>query len=111
MATAVYNEGIDADGSVFGETRQDTIKAWWVQAEAVVGFYNAYQVSGQTQFEDAAFHCWDYIQQKLVDRTHGDWFKQLYLDGTPDSSRDKVSAWDCPYHHSRVCFEMIDRLG
>ena len=114
LAAAVYREGLDDDGSLFYEGGPqglvDTGKAWWVQAEAVVGFYNAYQLSGQVDFAQAAYRCWRYIQDKMVDRKHGEWFKQLHRDGTPDHTRYKAGPWDCPYHHSRACFEMLDRL-
>jgi len=115
MAAAVYREGIDDDGSLFYEGSPqglvNTGKAWWAQAEAVVGFYNAYQLSGQVDFAHAAYRCWSYIQTKMVDRTHGEWYKQLHRDGTPDNARYKAGPWDCPYHQSRACFEMLARLG
>jgi mannobiose 2-epimerase len=114
MAAAVYREGIDDDGSVFYEGGPqglvDTSKSWWVQAEAVIGFYNAYQYSGHAHFLQAAYRCWSYIQTKVVDRTHGEWYKRLHRDGTPDNTRYKAGPWDCPYHHSRACLEMLDRL-
>ncbi|XHR30952.1 MAG: AGE family epimerase/isomerase [Chthoniobacteraceae bacterium] len=114
MADAVYKEGRDADGSVFYEADPrgltDTSKSWWAQAEAVVGFHNAYQISNQKHFAQAASQCWAYIQTHMVDRVHGDWFKQLTRDGVPDNTRYKVGPWDCPYHHSRACFEMLTRL-
>lgn len=114
MATAVYREGLDEDGSLFYEGSPqglvDTGKAWWAQAEAVVGFYNAYQLTGQVHFAQAAHQCWTYIQAKMVDRTHGDWFKRLHRDGTPDNAIYKAGPWECPYHHSRACFEMLVRL-
>jgi mannobiose 2-epimerase len=115
IVAAVYREGVDDDGSLFCEGGPqglvDTGKDWWTQAEAVVGFYNAYQLSGQICFAQAAYQCWTYIQTKMVDRTHGDWFKRLHRNGTPDSTRYKAGPWDCPYHHSRACFEMLARLG
>jgi mannobiose 2-epimerase len=114
MAQAVYREGLDDDGSMFYEGGPqglvDAGKDWWVQAEAVVGFYNAYQLSGQAHFAQAAQRCWTYIQAKMVDRRHGGWFKRLHRDGTPDHTKYKVSPWNCPYHHSRACFEMLARL-
>ena len=114
MATAVYREGLDDDGSLFYEANPeglvDTGKEWWAQAEAMVGFYNAYQLTGQEHFAEATYKLWAYSQDKLVDRTHGDWFKRLLRDGTPEADRFKAGPWDCPYHHSRTCFEMLDRI-
>ena len=114
MAASVYRKGLDDDGSLFYEGSPrglvDTGKAWWAQAEAVVGFYNAYQLTGQVDFAQAAYQCWKYIQAKMVDRTHGDWFKRLHRDGTPDNAVYKAGPWECPYHHSRTCFEMLVRL-
>ena len=46
----------------------------------------------------------------MVDRVNGDWIKKLHRDGTPDYNSFKVGPWECPYHHSRACFEMLDRL-
>jgi mannobiose 2-epimerase len=114
LAEAVYREGRDADGSLVYEADpqgwKDTGKAWWVQAEAMVGFTNAYQLSGQAHYARAARQLWEYTQAHLVDREHGDWFKQLSRDGTPNGSTYKVGPWECPYHHSRACFEMLERL-
>ena len=116
MAAAVRREGIDrGDGSLLsGRTAQglvDAARAWWPQAEAVVGFYNAYQISGQEEFARAARRCWNYIQAKVVDRVHGDWFKELGPDGTPNGASYKAGPWHCPYHQSRACFELLARLN
>jgi cellobiose epimerase len=115
LATAVYQEGLDDDGSVFYEGSTQGLvnasKAWWVQAEAMVGFYNAYQLTGQEYFAQAAHRCWVYIRTRMVDRRYGEWYRQLHRDGTPDYTRYKAGPWDCPYHHSRACFEMLARLA
>jgi mannobiose 2-epimerase len=114
MAEAVYRRGIDADGGLFYEAGPqgvvDDQKSWWVQAEAMVGFTNAYELSGEEHFLDAALGCWAYIQAHHVDRVHGGWYKVLRRDGTPDPTSVKVGPWECPYHHSRACLEMMDRL-
>jgi mannobiose 2-epimerase len=115
MADGVYHRGIDADGGLFYEAGPqgvvDDQKSWWVQAEAMVGFTNAYQLSGEGHFLRAALRCWAYIQAHHVDRTHGGWYKVLHRDGTPDEESYKVGPWECPYHHSRACMEMVDRLA
>jgi mannobiose 2-epimerase len=86
-------------------------KHWWVQAEAVVGFTNAYQVSGERRFFDAAMKCWEVIQTQFVDKEHGDWFKVLDANGVPVEGQYKVGPWECPYHHARMCMEMTARLA
>ena len=114
MAAAVYQKGIDKDGSLFYEGDSngliDTDKAWWAQAEAMVGFYNAYQLSGEEKYVQAAFRCWDYVQANLIDRKHGDWFKLLHQDGRVNNKIPKAGPWEGPYHHSRACIELLDRL-
>jgi len=115
IAEAVYREGLEADGSIPYESGPqglvDDDKSWWVQAEALVGFYNAYQLSGQEHFAETVLRGWQYIQEKIVDREHGDWFKLLDHDGRPNPNSRKTGPWECPYHHSRACFEMLERLG
>lgn len=114
IADAVYRDGLDSDGSLFNEGGPrgltDDNKAWWAQAEAMVGFYNAYQLTGRTEYARAALGCWHFIRTRLVDRTHGEWFKLLWRDGTPVQEVPKAGPWECPYHHSRACMEMLDRL-
>jgi mannobiose 2-epimerase len=119
MAKAVYDEGLDSDGSIFYEASQgrlvDPNKHWWAQAEAVVGFYNAWQVSGYEHFRTAAYRAWEYIEDKVVDKVHGEWHAKLKPDGTPWKAADDpdaclVGAWKCPYHNARVCFEVMERL-
>jgi mannobiose 2-epimerase len=114
MAEVVYCQGRDSDGSLFYEGTLQKIteayKSWWVQAGAVVGFLNAYQLSNKAYFAQAAQQCWSYIQTKLVDRTHGDWHKQRNPDGTVNHHIFKTDPWECPYHHNRACLEMLERL-
>ncbi len=114
IAKAVYMDGVQEDGSLPYEGGPkglvDPGKSWWVQAEAMVGFYNAFQISGQEAFANAAHHSWEYIQNKLIDRNYGDWLKRLNPDGTAEATDYKTGPWECPYHHSRACFEMMDRL-
>jgi mannobiose 2-epimerase len=120
MAQAVYDQGLDQDGSLFYEASEgrlvDPNKHWWAQAEAVVGFYNAWQASGAEYFRTAAFRAWEYIENKIVDKVHGEWHAKLKRDGTPwtateDPDACLVGAWKCPYHNGRVCLEMMERLA
>ena len=115
VAGAVLNEGLDDDGSLFTESvargDQRRGKDWWTQAEAIVGLYNAFQLTGDSRFFDATRRCWENVRNRFVDPAGGDWFKRLTPDGTPDPSSPKAGPWECPYHHARACLEMMDRLG
>jgi mannobiose 2-epimerase len=84
---------------------------WWVHAEAMVGFYDAYQVSGESPFRTTAEQCWATIQRIFIDRNGGEWYKVLNEKGTPSLQSLKIGPWECPYHHARSCFEMMDRLS
>jgi mannobiose 2-epimerase len=114
LAQATLTEGVDADGGVFNDGNArgptNTHKDWWGQAEAAVGFLNAYQLSQDPRYFAAARHSWDFIEQKIVDRKNGDWLGSVERDGTPVPYA-KQSVWKCPYHNSRSCLELIDRLG
>ena len=114
MAQAVHDEGVDSDGALFYEASCkgiiDTDKHWWPQAEAVVGFLNTYQLSGQEHFLAAAQRSWEFIERSLVDRKYGEWYWKVSKEGIPSSDKFKVDQWKCPYHNSRACFETMARL-
>ena len=101
-------------GSVANECDKgvvDVHRVWWVQAEAVLGFVNAWQKHPQqTQYRDAAAQVWHYISEHLVDpRPGGEWFWRLNEDGSPDPEKPIVEPWKCPYHNGRMCLELIRR--
>ncbi|QHW34854.1 N-acyl-D-glucosamine 2-epimerase [Paenibacillus rhizovicinus] len=114
MAEAVLEQGMDADGGLWNESDgtilSDRLKDWWPQAEAMVGFFNGYQHSGQSRYLAAAYRSWTFIDTYLVDRDGGEWHQSIGEDHAP-SPGPKVSAWKCPYHNGRACFEMIERLA
>jgi cellobiose epimerase len=114
MAQAVYAQGLDHDGGLIYEREPDghfdTDKHWWPQAEAVVGFLNAYELSGKQRFGFAAERSWWFIEKHIIDREHGEWFWLVSKDGVPDARQVKVGRWKCPYHNSRTCFEVMERL-
>ena len=91
-------------------------KEWWCYAEAVVGYLDQWKLYQKEkpiesninlELAEAAFH---YIQAHLIDRENGEWFWSVLLDGTPDRTHDKAGFWKCPYHNSRMCIELIERL-
>lgn len=115
MAEAVLAEGVDTDGGLWNEADEhgltDTNKDWWPQAEAMVGFYNAYQLTGDLKFVEASRSSWEFIRRFISDPVHGEWHLAVRQDGSPLTHEPKVSAWKCPYHNGRACLEMIARLN
>ena len=107
MDNSVYNE---ARGERNGNAKIDKTRIWWVQAEAVVGFYNEFQKNGASPFKDAAKRVFDYIEKYVVDKRNGsEWFGYLNEDGTPIYGRPITEPWKCPYHNGRMCLELIIR--
>jgi mannobiose 2-epimerase len=112
MAAKVLEEGTAEDGSIYYESEAgelDKNRHWWPQAEAVVGFINAYQLSGKVEFIEAAVKCWQYIVNNLVDQENGGWY-WLTNDQGEANSKAKINAWKSPYHSSRACYEIINRI-
>jgi len=115
MAEAVLNEGLAVAGGLCYEGKDGQIidrgRECWPQAEAVVGFLNTFQISGDAKWLAAALRIWDFIEQHLVDRVHGEWFWRINEDGRPDPQLPKVSEWKGPYHGTRACLETMYRLN
>ena len=115
MARAAAS-GIDpADGGMNYELDTKTghlnrERSWWVMSEAMVGFMNAYQLTHEKHFLAKAETSWAFIKKYLLDTKNGEWFSGVdethYVLG-----HDKISMWKCPYHNSRACLEMMERLA
>ncbi len=115
MARATLEQGVDADGGVYnerdGDGRLDDTKDWWPQAEAMVGFLNAYELSGERKYLDAAKAGWSFIRGFIRDGEHGEWHCQVTRTGVPVPGRAKIGPWKCPYHNGRACMEALERLS
>jgi cellobiose epimerase len=114
VARAVYREGLDLEGGLVYEGRNgkviDTSREWWPQAEAMVGFWNVYRLTKEAGFAEAVARLWAFIEKRMVDRVHGEWFWRVRADGSVDEREPKVSEWKDPYHATRMCLEMMRLL-
>ena len=109
-------KGLRPDGSMIHEANLTTNHVdddlhWWVQAENVVGWYNIYQHFADEQALEHALQCWDYIKNHLIDWEKGEWYWSRHSDGTLNLDDDKAGFWKCPYHNSRMCLELIERIA
>lgn len=113
MVDVTHSEGTDSDGSIFNElegAHLDSDKHWWPQAEAMVGYVNAWQITGDKKYLDEAERVWNFIDLNLIDRENGEWFWRVDKQGNTYSEDEKVGFWKCPYHNSRALIEVCSRL-
>ena len=86
-------------------------RIWWVQVEAMVGFYNGYQKHPEkVEYKKAVKGIWEYIKNHMIDKRVGsEWFWEVDKNGAPSSRKPIVEPWKCPYHTGRMCFELVRR--
>ena len=110
----VTQEGLDTDGGLWYELDAEkneltAEKHWWVQAEALIGFYNAYQLTGDEKYLNIVLKNWDFIKKYILDQKNGEWFWGINRDYSL-IKKDKAGFWKCPYHNGRACLELINRI-
>lgn len=114
LAYSVAKNAIQSDGSLANEREKDhldTTRIWWVQAEAIVGFYNAFQRTEDALFLELVEGLWKYTKNHIIDARPGsEWIWAVKDDGSHEK-REIAGAWKCPYHNSRFCIEMIERMN
>lgn len=114
LAEHTLRHGFDAErGGVFyegpaGGAPRDRQMSWWVQAEALVGFLNAAELSGKDDYLEAFEKQAQYTLDNFVDREYGEWHSLIRPDGT--LTGPKASDWKAPYHAGRACLEIYRRL-
>ncbi len=100
----MYNERL-GNGTV------DSDKIWWVQAEACVGFFLAYQITGDLKFLKTVNNIWNFIDSYLIDKTNGEWYWYATDEKTKKKLPTKINEWKSLYHNSRACIELLERIN
>ncbi len=112
MARVALSEGTDEDGSLYNEgfagKVTDTDRHWWPQAEAIIGFMDAYEISKEEKFLNAALKTWEFVKKKMR-HPSGEWWWLVNQDYEPDPGQDLAGEWKCPYHNARMCLEIMKR--
>lgn len=107
-------KALDKDGGLWYEY-DPAIDHWvkekhsWPQAEAMVGFFNAYQLSGDEKYLHQSLNSWQFVKKYIRDTKHGEWFWGIREDYSI-MQKDKAGFWKCPYHNIRACLEIINRI-
>ena len=109
LAEVTLAKGVKADGGILYENPPGS-RVWWVQAEGMVGFLNAYQLTGEHRYLEASANCWAFARDYLVDRHYGEWLYGLTADKRP-LPEEKAGEWKTPYHNGRACLEIMRRSG
>lgn len=108
-------QGLDEDGGLWYEYEpiQNHFlqqKHWWPQAEAMVGFFNAWKNTGDEGWLNHSLKSWAFVRNVIKDET-GEWKWGVRKDGSAMSDEDKVGLWKCPYHNGRACIEIGKRIA
>ena len=114
MVDTQLEQGLAETGGMRYEKDGDKMNAnreWWPQAETVLGCLNAWQISGDKKYLDAALREWEWIKTNMIDHEYGEWYSNVKPDGTPQKNRVKADQWRCPYHNSRMGFEVMRRIS
>lgn len=113
--SALKNAFDDKQNGLNNERENDRVdrkKVWWVQAEAVIGFFNAFTENpNRSDYVQACEKILGFIQSSVIDPNSGEWIENIAADGNTDRSQALVHPWKCPYHNGRMCIEMIKRLS
>ena len=98
----VFRDGTRGGGPVVLE------KEFWQQAEAMVGFLDAYQATGDRAYWDAFASVWRFVSAHLI-APAGEWRTLLARDGAVIDGA-LGNPWKVAYHSGRAVLECLDRL-
>ncbi|MEO6723049.1 MAG: AGE family epimerase/isomerase [Ferruginibacter sp.] len=109
-------EGLDEDGGMWyeyepGSHHVTKEKHWWVQAETMIGFFDQWQLTGNPKDLERSRKSWQYAKEFIKDKVYGEWLWGRDEEGSIMSHQDKVGIWKCPYHNSRACIELLNRIN
>ena len=119
LAESCKQEALSSNGGIldeyeFNQDQANPVYPWWVQAEALVGFFNAYQLSGSQEYLTIFAGIWSFIKDHTIDPEFGEW---LWLSRLCEPSQQqpaghyKAGSWKGPYHNGRAMIEIHNRLN
>ncbi|WP_250464859.1 AGE family epimerase/isomerase [Microbulbifer litoralis] len=116
LGESCLREGVGSMGQLLDhfdfEIRSRCVDAeWWVQAEALVGFLNLWQMTGDGRYRTAFENVWKFIKAFQVDREGGEWLYHASLvTAVRADQRYKLGFWKGPYHNGRAMMEAYRRI-
>ncbi|MBT3381967.1 MAG: N-acylglucosamine 2-epimerase [Lentisphaerae bacterium] len=77
----------------------ETTKEFWQQAEALIGFLDAYEMTGDERYRDAFANVWTFVFEKVINWDQGEWFALLDRKGNV--------LWDHMGHNWKICYHTL----
>ena len=115
MAETAYKEGFDPacgcmeNFSKDGGSVRNRNRVWWIQAETINGFYNAWEMTGLEKYSEACLKQWKWILEYQKDTVSGEWWNEVDSEGKPVLTEVKGGNWKTSYHNGRTCLEVLRR--
>lgn len=105
LQQSIGDLGQVCDHVTFNDNKRHHDSFWWVQAEALIGFLNAYQLSGNSAYFKACEKIWHFIQEQHIDLENGEWHWIARREQDPTDPIYKAGFWKAPYHNGRAMME------
>lgn len=110
-----YKNGIDWNyGGIYVEGKRigpvtEATKEFWQQAEAMVGFLDAYLLTKDEKYLEAFFNVHDFVFEKMINWEQGEWFALLSEEG--NLIWDYMgTSWKVFYHTVRGSCQIVKKL-
>jgi mannobiose 2-epimerase len=110
LEQSIGDLGQVCDHFTFADKSKHQDSFWWVQAEALVGFLNAFHLTGEHRYLLACERVWQFTQEQHFDHRNGEWFWLAKREQNPTSLEYKAGFWKGPYHNGRAMMEAAELL-
>jgi len=97
----VYLKGVENEPAV------STDKVWWVQAEMLAAFSEAYKSRSKPRYNQPLFSLLDFLAKYQADPKDGIWLDTVTAEGKPKVP-SKANLWKANYHDVRAIVKFIE---
>lgn len=84
-------------------------KEFWQNAEALVGFLDLFEITGEVRYLEAFERTWDFVRRHMINHDLGEWRTLLTPAGEPLVA-SIGNPWKACYHSGRAVHEAIRRI-
>lgn len=99
----VYRDGPHAGPAIVRD------KEFWQNAEALVGYLDAFEITGDLRYLEAFELVWSFARRAMINHTLGEWVTLVSESGEPIVPAIG-NPWKACYHSGRAVWESIRRI-